>query len=192
MWFFRVWVPLAILASIVCVTVYASIQQNYRQSLNDPQIQMAEDGARFLENDYTPAALVPRGVAPVDGSMSLAPWIAVYDDKGKALESSAIVDGMPPQPPLGVFDAALTNSGKDTDVAGQNRVTWQTQSGARIAIVVQHITGENGGFVVAGRNMREVETRERHVSSMIALAWLATLVATLLAAWAGSYFTKPR
>ena len=40
------WLPLAVASTGMCLLVYATVQQNYRQSLNDPQIQMAEDAAK--------------------------------------------------------------------------------------------------------------------------------------------------
>ena len=181
------WLPLALAITMLCGLIHVTVQQNYRQSLNDPQIQMAEDAARYLAKDYTPAAVVPRG-EQIDIAESLVPWIAVYDTSGNILESSAVLDGKPPVPPRGVFD--ITHW-KDPIVghhltaglpANENRVSWQSPSGVRNAIVITHIEGNKGGYVVAGRNMREVENREGSLMQMIVLGWLATLIGTFLAA----------
>lgn len=177
---FRSWLPVAVVVIGVCGLVYITVQQNYRQSLNDPQIQMAEDAARYLADDFSPAAVVPRGTQ-VDISKSLAPWIAVYDENGKPLESSGFLNGAPPQPPKGVFDIARNGHGKDTTIEGQNRVSWQPSLNVRSAIVVQHFSGTHPGFVIAGRNMREVEEREAGLTTMVGLACIVTLVATFLA-----------
>ena len=173
----RSWLPLAVAITGMCGLVYVAVQQSYRQSLNDPQVQMAEDAAQYLLNDYSPAAVVPRG-AHIDISESLAPWIAVYDENGRPLESSGVLNGVPLQPPSGVFDVARTGHGKDTSIDGQNRVSWQPMPEVRSAIVVQHFAGAHSGFVVVGRSMREVEKREGDLTTVVGLAWLALLVAT--------------
>ena len=41
-------------------TLYAAVQQDYRQSANDPQIAMAEDAANALKGGDVPASVVPR------------------------------------------------------------------------------------------------------------------------------------
>ena len=182
----RSWIPLAIVVTGVCALVLVTVQQNYRQSLNDPQIQMAEDGASKLEAGNVPADLVPTQRQPtVDIATSLAPWIAVYDQKGTPLESSAFFNNAPPQPPLGIFDDASTGNGKDTTEPHENRVTWQPQPGVRQAVVVVAVTSgpSKGYFVVAGRSMREVETREGDLTTMVGFAWVVTLLASLFAAW---------
>ena len=176
---FRSWLPLAITITGLCGLVSVTVQQNYRQSLNDPQIQMAEDASVALAHGATPAAVVPRG-EKIDIAKSLAPFIAVYDKSGTALESSGILAGAPPTPPIGVFEAARASEGKDTSQAGENRVTWEPFYGVRQAIVVVAVP-QTGQFVVAGRNMREVEEREGRLTTMVALAWIATLAASFLA-----------
>ena len=183
------WLPLAVAITGICLLISLTVQQNYRQSLNDPQIQMAEDGATHLAAGGVPADLVPRGVAPVDIAVSLAPWIAVYDASGTPLESSAVLDGKPPVPPQGVFEA--TKNGLPLVVghhltvgipSNENRVSWQPSSDVRQAIVVEEVTsGPNKGyFVVAGRNMREVESREQDLSRTVLLGWLVLIVATFI------------
>ena len=185
----RAWIPIAIAVTGMCGLVYVTVQQQYRQSLNDPQIQMAEDGAARLAAGDVPASLVERGVPPVDISYSLAPWVAVYDNHGTPLESSAVFDGAPPKPPIGVFDAAQTGlplivgHHLTIDVpANENRVSWQPRAGVRSAIVVVWVP-ETKQFVVAGRNMREIEAREGNLTATVGLVWLITLAASLFVTW---------
>ena len=175
------WIPLAIAITGLCGLVYATVQQNYRQSLNDPQIQMAEDGAAALARGAPPAEIVPRGTL-INADASLAPFIAVFDAQGMPLESSASVGGAPPKPPIGIFAAARDNRGKDTSESYENRVTWQPSLGTRIALVVKFVP-EKQQFVAAGRNMREVENREENLSRTIELGWVILMTATLVAAW---------
>lgn len=184
---FGVWVPIAVVITGVFAFGYWAVQQNYRQSLNDPQIQMAEDAAVYLANDYTPAALVPRGVSPVDIATSLAPWIAVYDASGTPLESGAVLDGSPPRLPTGVFDTSTWRKfiiGHHLNTAPQNedRFSWQPRADVRQAIVLVSFNAPHGiGFVAAGRNMREVEAREAALAGGATALWGMTMLASLVA-----------
>lgn len=185
---FRSWFPLAIAITGVCGLVYVTIQQNYRQSLNDPQIQMAEDAAAALAKGAVPASVVPRGET-VDITRSLKPWIAVYDETGKPLESSGILDGVPPRPPLGIFKYMKGDVGDVIDIrrvpAGEkrkreNRISWMPRSDVRSALIVAWVP-EAKQFVVAGRNMREVEDREERMGTTIFFAWTVLLGMTFIA-----------
>ena len=104
-------------------------------------------------------------------SASLAPFVTVYDDAGKPVASSASLDGVTLTPPRGVLDYVRAH--------GEERVTWQPRPGVRIASVV---TRTANGFVVAGRNMREIEIRESNVFKLAALGWLAVNLA-LITIW---------
>ncbi len=173
------WLPLAAAITVVFLTIYTAVQQNYRQSLNDPQIQMAEDAATQLSAGTKPIEIIPKPDT-VDIVTSLAPWFAIYNNDGVSIVSSGILDGAIPQPPQGVFEAARKSIGKDTDQPNENRVTWQSAAGVRQAIVIVHYNSQNdGGFIVAGRNMREVENRIENLSIMVLLGWLATMGASL-------------
>ena len=190
------WIPLAIVITGLCVLVHIAVQQNYRQSLNDPQIQMAEDAAYALNNGGVPAAAVPRG-AVIDLRLSLAPWIAIYDKEGTPLGSDGVLDNAPPKPPISVFDDLASGIvhgvgwktfGKESAIAKtrENRLSWQPAAYVRQAIVVVQL--DNGGFVVAGRNMREVESREGDLGRMTFIAWLVLLLATLVATAVSEWF----
>lgn len=183
---FFAWLPFAVVITGICLLVYTAVQQNYRQSLNDPQIQMAEDGAARLASGGVPADIVPHNSQVIDISRSLSPWIAVYDSAGMPLEANAVLDGAPPKPPIGVLDSARRGlpaisghhltSGIPTN---ENRVSWQHGS-VRQAIVAVYVP-QTQQYVVAGRSMHEVENREKKLSLMVGLAWAAMLVGTLFA-----------
>lgn len=179
---------LAGLSTVLAFALYAIPQQVLRQGLNDPQIAMATDLADLLDRDgvtdglHQGALLQNRGV--VDMARSLSPFLIVYDDQGQPLGSNAQLDGQTPVPPKGVFDYVRQH--------GQERVSWQpvlgTAHGVRIAAVVQRVSGPQPGFVLAGRNMREVEAREEQVGHMAGLAWLGMLgliaVGSVVFGWA--------
>jgi hypothetical protein len=154
------------LTTFIAGAGYAISQQVLRMSANDPQIQLAEDGATRLREGEAPAAVVPE--RHVDMASSLAPFVIVYDDSGLSVASSAKLDGRIPTPPRGVLDNVRSY--------GEDRVTWQPRPGVRIASVV---TRTPGGFLVAGRNMREVQIREDRVLKLAAVAWLVANSAVL-------------
>jgi hypothetical protein len=164
------WLPLAIASTIIMLTLYVVIQQSIRMSANDPQIQLAEDGATTLANGLSATTLV--GNAKIDMEKSLAPFVIVYDETGKLIASSGLLEGQVPVLPSGVFEYTRSNI--------DDRITWQPASSTRIAAVVRHFSGKNSGFIVAGRNMRELENRTSQIELMVASAWLGLLVLTLI------------
>ena len=167
----RIWVPLAVAVSALSLLVYVGVQQTYRQSLNDPQLQLAEDGAARLSAGASPESVA--GSPTVDADKSLAPFVIVVGADDAVLASSVALDGSAPRPPIGVLDTAR--------VKGTDTVTWEPRTGVRIASVSVAATG--GRVVVAGRNMRAVEARIDQFGQPALLAWLATLAATLVATW---------
>jgi len=150
---------------------YAVVQQDIRQSANDPQIQIAEDSAAKLTDGQSIQNVVPS--EKVDIAKSLAPYIIVFDATGKPLASSALLNGQTPTIPAGVFDYIKSN--------GEDRITWQPQPGVRSAVVVTQFKGSNSGFVLVGRSLREVEILEDHILQLLIIGGIGMLFATFLA-----------
>jgi hypothetical protein len=179
-----VFVPALVVLTVACGLGYVAVQQALRSSANDPQVQLAEDGARALDAGAAPASLVGPGSAvaglagqsTVDASVSLAPFVVVYDSSGTALAANVVLDGAVPVPPTGVLETARS--------AGIDKVTWQPPSGVRIAAVVVRW---DGGTVLAGRSLRLVEEQEDRTLLLAGAAWAAGLVllaiASLGVAW---------
>ncbi|MBA3825748.1 MAG: hypothetical protein H0X24_17850, partial [Ktedonobacterales bacterium] len=147
--------------------VYASVQQNYRASANDPQIQMAQD-ARVALQAGTPAGNLV-AAHTVDLASSLAPYMIIYDAQGQVMASSASLNGTTPTIPPGVLTSA-----KHTDV---NLVTWQPAVGVRSAVAV---VAYPGGYVLAGRSITVIEKRESATETIAGAAALALLAASLV------------
>lgn len=159
---------LLMITTFVAGTAVVISQQVLRWSGNDPQIQLAEDAAQRLNSGEEPAHVVPD--RKVDMAASLAPFVIVYDDAGRPLTSSGNLDGMTPALPRGVFDFVRSHN--------EEQVTWQPRPGVRIASVVVRTAN---GFVLAGRNLREIEVRKDKVTQLAMLGWLvANLALTLL------------
>lgn len=174
---FRHWIPLGIAVTALSGLIYLVVQQDQRQSANNPQIQMAEDLAVNLAGGQTPQSLIP--ATEVDISKSLAPFIIIYDDAGRPVASSAVLKGRIPALPEGVFQTVKQQ--------GQRRFTWQPEPGIREAVVINHFDGARPGFVLAGRSLREVEKQTGNLLKEVLAGWVATLVVTL----ATTLFLKP-
>ena len=166
---FVAWLPLAVAIVGICALVYAVVQQDYRQSLNDPQIQMAEDAAQAVAHGEPLSSVVPAG--NIDIGQSLAPYMIVYAENGKPVAYSGTLDGAAPVPPAGVFSYANEH--------GSDRLTWEPQPGVRTAIDIERVPG-NVGYVLVGRNMREVETRESDLEAMVGIGMIVILAASLV------------
>jgi len=163
------WLPFAVAISVSLGTIYLVQQQALRIGANDPQIQLAEDGARMAATSGDPTALL---AAPgIDASLSLAPFVIQFDSAGRQVRASARTDAVG-DPPAGLFsDVART---------GQQRFTWQPREGLRFAAVLQRVDGGTGGFVLAARSLREVERRETQLLLQVGLAWAGGLVLSLV------------
>ena len=176
----KAWLPIAAVTVGLCMLLYLTVQQSLRQGLNDPQIQMAEDAAAAFEQGRIAVDLLPP--TQVDVASSLAPFLIVYDDAGKVLASSGVLHGQTPGVPAGVLEYTRTN--------GEDRVTWQPEAGVRIAAVVVRYDGTKSGFVLAGRNMREVEKREAQIEQLCVMAMVAILVVSLVLVVFGEIFLR--
>jgi hypothetical protein len=168
----KYWLPLAAALTGVFAFIYLTVQQDMRMGLNDPQIQMAEDAASALASNQPVDALIPAGAPKVDMAKSLAPFLIVYDPNGSPVASGALLNGQAPIPPAGVFDYTRQNN--------EDRVSWQPAADVRSAAVIVAVRGGPGGFVLAGRGMREVEIRQDQLTKTVALGWIASLVVTLV------------
>jgi hypothetical protein len=161
------WLPLAIVTAGLCGLAYLAVQQSLRISANDPQIQMAEDAASALNNGATVESVLPSN--KVELTISLAPFMIIYDNSGKVLASSAFLHATTPIYPSGVLDYTRQHD--------EDRVTWQPEHGVRMATVAVRY---NNGFVMAGRSLREVENRISNIEKISGLAMLVIWAVTLL------------
>jgi hypothetical protein len=174
----KAWTPLAVAIIVLSFIAYVLVQQNYRMTSNDPQIQIAEDISDSIGQGTPPDSIVPP-TGTTEISKSLAVFVMIFDDSDKMLGSSAILDGKNPNFPTSVLDG-VKKSGKEA------RITWQPEAGVRMAVdVVRYQTsdGKTSGYVVAGRSLRETEVRENNILLMASLGALFTLVVTFLITW---------
>ena len=151
-----------IVITVLCGLIYATVQQTYRSSADDPQIQIALDIKNAIENNRSLAKWMTGD--SVELSQSLSVFKTLYSTSGKAIQSSGLLNGHLPQLPHGVFD--FTNKHQE------DRLTWQPQYGVRMATVVEAVNSPQIGFVAVGRSLREIEKRESNLTTMVVVAWL--------------------
>ncbi len=169
-----VWLPLALALGVAALLVYGAVQQDLRQSANDPQIELAENAAAALAAGAAPESVLPGD--RVDLASNVAPFLIVYDRSGALRASSATLDDAIPTLPPGVLRGAQS----------EDRLTWQPAPGVRVAAVIVPYGGPQPGFVLAGRSLRLIEQREDALLRNVAAGLAAGLIVTLAAAVAVS------
>lgn len=176
-----------VVSYLICMTVitvmlgviYASVQQVYRTSADDPQVEMVNDlstklqQGKSIDNFFNDT---------INISQSLSPFVAIYDKAGKPLRSSGFLYGKLPDLPSGIFDFAKLH--------GEHRVTWQPGSGVRIAVVIKSTSSSAVGFAASGRSLKEVEVREHNLITNIFFGWIISIVLILLHALLQFYNTS--
>ncbi len=163
-------IPLGFAITLVFFFVFLIIQQTLRLGANEQVVQIAHDVSDALGQGAPYTAF--NAPHPVNIANSLSPYVIIFDQEGKMLTGSGVLDGEVPRPPKGVFDYVKLHQ--------EERVTWSPKPGVRIALVGVYHSGVNPGFVFAGRSLAEVERRIGTITQLTVLAWFATLVASFL------------
>src|SRR5579863_8599259 len=107
----------SLITTILCLLVYASVQQGYRTSANDPQIQLASEIKNHLEQSRSIENIFPADT--IDLAKSLGVFAVLYDHDARVVRSSGSLNNKNPVLPAGVFDHVKIND--------QDWVTWQPQ-----------------------------------------------------------------
>ncbi len=159
---------MAVLATGGFIALYEVAQQGYRQSANDPQIEMTENAVHSLERGISLTEIIPTKEVAIDSDLS--PFMVVYDRIGTPITGSGKLHDALPKMPAGVFEYTTKH--------GQHRVTWQPQKDVRIASVIQAYHDDKGddGFVMVGRSLRETENRVKTIGGRLFVAWLISLL----------------
>ena len=71
----RFFIPLGIVTTGLAGTIYLTVQQNYRQNADDPQIQIAQDTVNSLNSGANPTNLVSSN--KIDLTKSLSPFLTM-------------------------------------------------------------------------------------------------------------------
>lgn len=163
---FYKWLLVPFLFTLICGLIYVTLQQNYRQTANDPQIQVAEAVASRLSNGDR--ALTRSSTVDIAQSQSL--FVVVYDKDGKPVGGTGKLGAGLPTIPHGSLSWA--------DRYGENRITWQPLPMVRDAIVIKPYKNANGsGYVLVGRSLKETEKRIDQLSNFTFWAWVVGMIA---------------
>ncbi|MBI3231698.1 MAG: hypothetical protein HYZ51_01295 [Candidatus Doudnabacteria bacterium] len=123
-------------------------------------------------NDKDPKAF--SSVNQTDVTKSLSPFVIIFDQEGKVVAGTAVLDKQAPVPPKSVFDVAK--------LKGDNRLTWQPRKGVRLAVIIKPYSSKDAnGFVLVGKSLKEVESRIENLFKLTALAWAIFVVLSLVA-----------
>ncbi len=173
-------VAAAILVTGISLLIYASVQQQYRTSANDPQIQIARGVAVKLKQNKAVNALMPQDT--VDLEQSLSTFVQLYDAGGNLLQSNGFIGSKAPSVPKGVLDRAKEN--------GEYMVTWQPSAEARLASVTIYAGLPQAAYVLVGRSLMEVEKRESALVKMVFMCWLLCMCVICAHGLLQVYFLK--
>jgi hypothetical protein len=154
-----------IIVSVLCGLIYATVQQVHRAAANDPQIQIATDMRNAIENNHSLSKWMNDD--SIDIAKSLSVFKTMFAKNGSPVQSTGLLEQQAPRLPHGVLDF--------TDVHGENLVTWQPQSGVRVAMVVEAVHSPQIAYVAVGRSLKEVEKRESILTTMVFVAWLVCI-----------------
>lgn len=156
------WVAVSLVLVIVFGTIYVTVQQSERNNANYPQIQIAEDVAKSI-NEGDGSALLPG--SRIDMAKSLAPFTIIYDKSGHAIGGTGYLKDKLPKAPLSMLRAANTKS--------YSAVTWEPVKTVRIAAVT--VSAQNY-FVLSGRSLTEVEKNETQTLQIALIGAMVSII----------------
>src|SRR3569833_45694 len=170
----------AALITLVCILVYVTVQQSFRLSANDPQVQMAHDAALAIDQGADPKTLAATET-DIDIARGLSPYVAVYDPSGNMVTGKATLNGKPLRIPQGVIDYIRKN--------GRDAASWQPEAGVRQAMV--GTSTANGKYIViAGRSLASTEERITRLGEQVAFGWVMSLISMLVVVFLQSLMVR--
>lgn len=159
-----VFATVAVIVTIIFMSVYVIGQQIIRLSANMPQIEMAEDIAQKLNNGARLVDVLPEG-EKVNPAVSSAAFVVIFDKKKNVVAYSGEIDGKIPTVPEGVL--------KQTPKKGYNAVTWQPKENVRLASVEVRA---NDYYVLTARSLAEPEKLVDTIGKLTLVGYVAAMV----------------
>jgi len=124
--------------TIVIGFSYAADLRILQYGAEAEQVQMVVDAAAALGRGAS-AGAVASANRQIDIETSLSPFIMIFDDQNRIMQSTGILNGVPVAPPRGVFNYVKNH--------GEDRITWSPKKGLRFAMVMKRVEGRMTGFV---------------------------------------------
>lgn len=171
------WLAVVGVATLVLGANYAMVQQSTRLSADDLPLTTAQVAKQELQAGSSASDVVP--TLKTDLANDTSVFTIVTDNSKHVIASSAVLNGMTPLPPNGVFSFTTTH--------GTDHFTWQPQSGVRLATRVEtYGKSPDDGFIITGQSLKPYENRITTYTALAAAAWLAVL------AWSYLLLLLPR
>ena len=178
------WLPLGLATLVLSGLIFTGLLQIYRQSANDPQIQITQDYAGALSKGEAQASALVPSDPTVEISASLSPFLAIYSSTGTPVGSSSALDNKLPVLPANVFVTALKK--------GEYRFTWQPKKDLRVAAVIApYSSTDEKGFVMVGRPLTETDARIKQLAEITAVGTAIAWLLSFLAMWLIAAKTSP-
>jgi hypothetical protein len=167
-------IPLGVAITGICGLIYFTGQQIYRQSANDPQVDLSENYASRLGAGAPFTSIVPLVTVDLEKDDNLYPFVMTFDINEKNIGSTARLNGQSPSIPGGILEEAK--------VHGYNQITWEPQVDIREAVVIKYYKQDkNEGYVLVGRSLREVDNRVEILARYTIIVWFIIMVGSTLA-----------
>ncbi len=149
---------------------YIAVQQSLRLSLNQPQLQIAEDTAESLNQGASVQSVLPK--VTVNETMSLSPFVTIVDSNIHVLASSGKIGNQIPLPPASAFP--------DSQKRSTNWFTWQHDNNSvrDAAVIVPFTSRHSSGYVLVARSMRQTESIIGRISVLAGFAFMGIVLAS--------------
>lgn len=169
----KFWLITSFVIFVAVAASYVGAQQVLRQSANDPQAIIISNIKSKVFQGEDPRKLVP--MEKIDISNDLSTFVQIYDSNFNLVSGNAYigVQNNIPKVPEGVLKKAMI-----VDSDGRSNVTWEPESGIRIATVGEWSTDK--WFIVSGRNIWEVEKRIETLTLQYAIGFVGAVVLDLI------------
>ena len=167
------WLPLGVAISIIFGFIFISAQQVVRAEANSVIIDTARNAIEVLEADANVIDSINNGQeAKIDLAKSHKVFFIVYKEDKSVAASTAALDGKTPELPSGVLDNV-----KDKGTA---KITWAPKKDARQAAVIYKVGGQNPGFLLVGRSLKDTDEIVTKLAWTAFAGWLIAIAASLL------------
>lgn len=162
--------PFAVCITLLSGLIYFSSQQVIRLSANEMPSLSVDTALARISIGQQLNTILPN--VPIELSKPFGFFFSAYNEQKVLTIAQTTVHGASVTIPDGVFDYAKLH--------GKDRVTWQPETGIRLATVVVY-EPKTKTYLVAGRDLTDYEHRIETLGIQILLGWALTMGGTFVA-----------
>lgn len=159
--------PFAVCITLLSALIYFSSQQVIRLSANEMPSLSVDTALARISIGQQLGTILPN--IPIELSKPFGFFFSAYNEQKVLTIAQTTVHGAPVSVPSGVLDYAKSH--------GKDRVTWQPETGIRLATVVVY-EPRTKTYLVAGRDLTDYEHRIQTLGLQILFGWGITMIAT--------------